>query len=105
MAKLYDNINLGLLVKDAIEHEYPLPMLILALEAYLSPRNLKKGQMIHEGLLVFTGIVAGCSQATSMARFFLYNPMRDCNAMHFSTTAMEFVDDVLVKTIDLSGEV
>eukprot|EP00972_Heterocapsa_arctica_P000101 16510-Heterocapsa_arctica.AAC.1 len=61
--------------------------------------------MVHEGLLVFASIVAGCSQATSMARLYLYNPMRDINAQHGYTSARELVDDILVQTIGAKGEV
>ena len=63
MAKIYDNIDRLQLLEDGVRHQCPLPLLILGLQAYLAPRSLKKAGLLHIGLVVWTGIAAGCSQA------------------------------------------
>ena len=79
IAKFYNNIDLCILVDEAIEKHYPLPCLVLAIEAYVSPKCIRKAGMLHAGLLVWGSIIAGCSQATSYARLYLWNS-RTCFA-------------------------
>lgn len=99
MAKFYDHVDLSILGRDALRHDYPLPVLLLGLQAYLAPRMLKKGALMHEGVQPWGGIIAGCAQATSCARLYLWDPLREANSIRRGLTAREFVDDILVKAI------
>eukprot|EP00959_Pyramimonas_sp_CCMP1952_P419500 8786906-Pyramimonas_sp.AAC.1 len=70
LRKFYDSVCLTDLVDAAIELNYPLRLLALALDSYLGARILTLTGCIHKGVLPSGGILPGCGQAVSLSRAF-----------------------------------
>ena len=74
MEKFYDSIDLCILAEELMQHEYPSELLVLGTLAHAAPIILKVGSCISEPI-VSTGnsMLAGCQQAVSFARGFLWS--------------------------------
>ena len=71
MAKFYDNIDICILVKEAIGCGYPAVMLALGMQMHMALRGLK-AYNTHPGYTVpSNGIIAGCTQSTYYAKVYL----------------------------------
>jgi hypothetical protein len=105
MAKFYDGVNISKLVDDMQQHGYPALQGVLALEAYQAPRVLRKNSCWHPAVQVANSIVAGCTQATSLARLYLWNPIQETLQEREGTTIREFVDDLMTRRAGSAGAV
>ena len=94
LRRFYDSVNLADLVDAAIELNYPLRLLALALDSYLGVRILTLSGCIHKGILPSGGILPGCGQAVSLARAFLFAPFEATSKSVSGQSLREWVDDI-----------
>eukprot|EP00973_Karenia_brevis_P069316 9637407-Karenia_brevis.AAC.1 len=72
MEKLYDNISIPTLIKEATRLGYPPLILKLGLQMHMACRSIKCYQF-HPGVTAPTnGIIAGCTQSTTFAKILLH---------------------------------
>ena len=95
MSHFYDGIDIERLVKDVPEHDFPAVVATMALQVHVATRTLK----IRDGFSpeikgTGSGILAGCSSSTSLARLFLASPTSVAAAHPDAGTLGIHVDDV-----------
>ena len=71
MEKFYDSACLYKLVDHAMARNFPKRLLYIAMQAYLSERILRAGDMVGQSIEPSNGILAGCSLGNRFARIIL----------------------------------
>ena len=72
MASFYDTIAWPVLVDNCVELGYPGQLLALGALAHLAPRLLRCSGTVSEPIPTTTGVAAGCVQATTFTKGFLF---------------------------------
>lgn len=82
------------MVEAAVALDYPLRLLVLAIDIYLGVRHISLDGAVHTGILAHGGMLAGCGQATSLARAHLHEPLGCAYGSVSGLRLREWVDDV-----------
>ena len=104
-AKFYDHVDLSVLIDSALASRYPLLQLVMAIEAYAGPRMVRKWGFLSELIDVANSIIAGCVQATSLARGYLHSPVGSVVSMFPQSQVREFVGGLILKVWGTRGQV
>ena len=95
--KLFDSIDIPVLIDEAIATDYPLCDLSLALQNHLAPRALQAGGFTSKAVQVYKSILAGCRQSVAMTRALLLRLMRRLATEHSSCPPAVHVDDTCMQ--------
>ena len=90
----YDSMGLELLMGAAERLHFPLRMLAISIQVYLSPRYLRASGCYSLGTQPSASIVAGCSRANAMARIYLYHALDRAHTLYPDAAPKQFVDDL-----------
>ena len=93
----YDHVDLNILLQEALELKFPLPLLLLSVEMCISPRAIFKAGSFHKGVQPVISLVAGDGRALSLARVSLHKPTLSTLALHAQAKLRQFVDDLSIK--------
>jgi len=103
--KFYDTLSWDLLVRFAIDLDYPPTLLYIGLQVHAAPRILRTATGCHSsGLNVSSSILAGDGQSNSWARAFLHQLLQDVHDAFMPTTVNQFVDDLCQRDEDPDEE-
>ena len=72
MEKFYDNIDIGILIQEAIALEYSITLLSLGLQMHMAPRGLRCYGFCPGQVAAGNGIIAGCTQSTTYTKIYLH---------------------------------
>ena len=101
----YDTLDLQKLCKDVIDHAFPGPAAVMALQAHVAPRRLRVGPAYgHEIAAPGRGVLAGCSSSTSLSRLYLAGPLRATLEDGNHGDIGVHVDDVCQSSHDVSDK-
>ena len=94
LSSFYDRARLSTLAKHGKDLQYPLPHLLLALQAYTGPRYLQGEGIVSKRLFPSNGILPGCPQAPLLAKVVLW-PVLAKIASAFPDVELEvWIDDI-----------
>ena len=94
LTKFYDTIDLLRLVVSGVDMGYSPLALGLSVQMYLAPRYLRANQCFDQGVVPFTGIVAGCGRAVRFTRIVLYGVLEKAHSAFPRVVPTSFVDDL-----------
>ena len=94
LAKFYDTIGLLRLVVSGVEMGYNPLALSLSVQMYLAPRYLRACQCFDQGVVPYTGMVAGCGRAVRFTRIVLYGALGRAHNAFPQVIPTSFVDDL-----------
>jgi len=69
--KFFDNIDLVILMSEAIQTKVPLDELVLGLQQHTAPRVLQCSGFSGNPVAVFKSILPGCKKAVTFTKIFL----------------------------------
>ena len=72
MEKFYDNIDIGTLIEEAANLQYPIMLLSLGLQMHMAPRGLRCYGYCPGQVLAGNGIIAGCTHSTTYTKICLH---------------------------------
>ena len=104
MEKFYDSACLYKLIDLAMARDFPRRLLYIAMQAYLSDRILRAGDMVMHSIQPSNGILAGCSLGHSFARVIFYNILDSVNnvlpaQLPAPVETRQFVDDLTTSSV------
>jgi len=86
-----------MLLDALLRLNFPLHLALLGLEAARAPRIIRYGGAVSGGTFPCNSILAGCGQATSVAKALLWQLLFESNAWHGKFQVLQFVDDLQAK--------
>ena len=97
LAKAFETVPLGGLVRAAVAHGYPLALLRLSLAAYAAPRSIGMDGVWSREVQARRGITAGSGFATTELRVLFWSLMLQLSGQFpASLRVTVFVDDVML---------
>ncbi len=105
LVKCFERVPHDLLVTEAREVGYPLPLLRLALAAYKLPRAVAIGGVYSSLLVAERGITAGSGLATTELRVLLLRLLRRIAKKYPSVKLSAYVDDVSTEAVGTAASV
>jgi hypothetical protein len=95
LKKIFDSINIPMLVEEAERTGFPLRQLALSLAVHLAPRRLRLGKAIGMPILeIGQSILAGCKRSTHLARVYTVTGIKELDDAHPDVSTGQHVDDV-----------
>ena len=94
LTKFYALVAVHDVIESAEVLEYPLVLLVMAIEEYLAPRFIRFEGAVSDGVLPSGGIIAGCGQALPATRALLYEGMKEAHSSVAGVRVRQLVDDV-----------
>ena len=112
----YDNVDIPTLIGECQRYDFPMPVLILALQCHMAPRRIRHTDKISRAIYPSRGILAGCSTSTSLARAQLrstqepqivdtYQHVDDAAMLATALTETELVDKLRDAIVTFAGQV
>ena len=94
LVKAFERIPYRVLLREALNLQYPLRLLRLAIATYKLPRVIRVGGAISDLVWAVRGIVAGSGLATTEMRLVMIDIVDQASMAHPSVTPTLFVDDL-----------
>ena len=91
--KFHDMVKIHLLARLALEHGFPIDLLVVDLCFHLGPRILKHNNHCSKPTVVWRSIVAGSKRSNTLARLILY-PILHMLHYKFPGRVRQYVDDI-----------
>ena len=105
ITKAYEHVCHARLVTFALQHEFPLSILRLCLEAYASPRRLMINGCCTEPFeLGGTSLVAGCSMASTLLKLYMLTVFDTMTKFYTHMELDVFADDIDMATSSSSKQ-
>ena len=98
VAAFFESLDWRVLWQRAVEENFPLPILRMALTLYAAPRHVGADGVVGCGWHPRRGIAPGCPWAMALAKLYAVGPFRRIAAAHPQAQLTLFVDDVVVAT-------
>ena len=94
LIKFFDTIAIPALIADALLQQYSPTTLHMTLLTYLAPRVIAYGDGVSKVIFPTNSVLAGCGEATNMARASLHRILDFMHVQHPRNQWGQFVDDM-----------
>ena len=100
ISKNYDSISLEYVVETALRQDvdYPLDVLVLALQMHTAPRRVATEQSVSELVWPRRSLMAGCSQSVDLGRLAFRSILEDLHAAYRPRELSTWVDDLATRS-------
>ena len=92
----FDSMDLVLLFAASVRRVYPVRILLLAFQLFLSPRSLKVDGWVASAIFPTKSITAGETSGVEMARTLLYDLLHWLHCDYPLVTAAQWIDDLVL---------
>ena len=97
--KFFDTIDIELLLREAIELDFPPDILILALQQHLAPRIIQAEGYSSVPIEVSNGILQGCILSVCFTRLYFLRDLHRLTQKHKDADVTVYVDDTSCDTV------
>ena len=99
LSKFYERIPLAQLVAAAKDLGFPASMLRMALGIYKGARHIQYEKAFSSAVFARSGIIAGCSLATTLVKVFMWRTLDAAWALHPGIKLKVYLDDILLQWV------